>query len=223
MKTARFAPQDLLKSFSRKKILTRAELLEACGCSPMTAWRILHRQGYLTSYNHNAKYYTLASVPQFDEQGLWAWRDVRFSKWGTLPQTVVAQIELSALGMTARELEKLLHVPNVKPTLTHLMGEGRLQRAKIGGAMVYFANEPSRQQQQLQRREAEIVRERGARPLPDPQHVVALLVEMIRHPQQTPRQWARRLARRGIRLRAAQIQAVLDHYQLSLKKGLLSS
>jgi hypothetical protein len=59
--------------------------------------------------------------------------------------------------------------------------------------------------------------------LPDPQQVIALLVEMIRHPRQTPRQWARRLARQGFRLKTPEIQAVLDHYQLSLKKGLSSS
>jgi hypothetical protein len=46
---------------------------------------------------------------------------------------------------------------------------------------------------------------------------------MIQHPQQTPRQWARRLARRGVRLGTQEIQAVMDHYQLTGKKGLLSS
>jgi hypothetical protein len=223
MKTARFAPDDVLKPFSRKQVLTKAELLQACGCSTMTAWRILHQQGYLTSYNHNAKYYTLARIPQFDEQGLWAFRDIRFSKWGTLPETVRGQIELSAAGMTARELEELLHVPNVKPTLTYLARQGRLQRAKIAGALVCFVAEPSRRQQQLQRRETEVATRRLVQPLPDPHHVIALLVEMIRHPRQTPRQWARRLARQGIRLKTAEIQAVLDHYQLSVKKGLLSS
>ena len=223
MKTARFTPGDVLKPFSRKQVLTKAELLQACGCSAMTAWRILHQQGYLTSYNHNAKYYTLTRIAQFDEQGLWAYRDIRFSKWGTLPDTVLGQIELSATGMTARELQELLHIANVKPTLTHLTRQGRLQRAKIAGAMVYFVAEPSRQQQQLQRRETEAATKRLAQPLPDPQHVIALLVEMIRHPRQTPRQWARRLARQGIRLRTPEIQAVLDHYQLSVKKGLSSS
>jgi hypothetical protein len=53
--------------------------------------------------------------------------------------------------------------------------------------------------------------------------VIALLVEMIRHPRQGPRQWARRLARQGIHLGAAQIEAVLEHYGLSVKKGLSSS
>jgi hypothetical protein len=223
MKTARFTANDVLKPFSRKQVLTKAELLQACGCSAMTAWRILHQQGYLTSYNHNAKYYTLTRIAQFDEQGLWAYRDVRFSKWGTLPDTILGQIELSVAGMTARELEEFLHIANVKPTLTHLTRQGRLQRAKITGAMVYFVGDPSRHQQQLQRREAEAATMRLALPLPDPHHVIALLVEMIRHPRQTPRQWARRLARQGIRLRASEIQIVLDHYQLSVKKGLLSS
>ncbi len=223
MKTARFTPGEVLKPFSRKQVLTKAELLQACGCSAMTAWRILHQQGYLSSYNHNAKYYTLTRIAQFDEQGLWAYRDIRFSTWGTLPDTVLGQIELSAAGMTAHELEELLHIPNVKPTLTHLTRQGRLKRAKSGGAMVYFVGDPSRHQQQLQQRETEATRKHLAQPLPDPNHIIALLVEMIRHPRQTPRQWARRLARQGIRLRTREIQAVLGHYQLSVKKGLSSS
>ena len=105
--------------------------------------------------------------------------------------------------MTARELEELLHVANVKPTLTHLSGQGRLRRAKIAGGMVYFAGEPWRHQQQLQRRETEAAARRVIQPLPDPQHVIALLVEIIRHPRQTPRQWARRLIHQGIRLPTA--------------------
>jgi hypothetical protein len=182
-----------------------------------------YQQGYLTSYNRNAKYYTLARIAQFNEQGLWFYRDIRLSKWGTLPDTVLGQIELSAAGMTARELEGLLHIANVKPTLTHLAREGRLQRAKIAGAMTYFVGDLTRHQQQLPQRERDATAKRLAQPLPDPQHVIALLVEMIRHPRQTTRQWARRLARRGIRLRASEIRAVLDHYQQSVKKRILSS
>jgi len=223
MNPPRFAPDDLLKPFLRKKALTKAELLKTCGCSAMTAWRILHQQGYLTSYNHNAKYYTLTRFTRFDERGLWAYRDIRFSKWGTLPDTIVGQIELSSAGRTARELEGLLHVPNVKPALTRLIQQRRLRRAKVAGEMVYFVGQRAPCQQQLQRRETEAAAKRLARPLPDPRRVIALLVEMVRHPRNTPRQWARRLARQGIRLKPAEIQAVLEHYQLSGKKGLLNS
>ena len=44
----------------------------------MTAWRILRQQGYLTSYNQNAKYYTLSRMAQFDEQGLFGHSRILF-------------------------------------------------------------------------------------------------------------------------------------------------
>lgn len=223
MRTTQFAPSDILKPFARKKVLTKDELLKAAGCSPMTAWRALSQQGYLTSYNHNAKYYTLARIPQFDEQGLWAYRDIRFSKWGPLPQTVLALVEHSPTGRTAQELQTLLHVPNLKPILTRLICQGRLERTKLAGAFAYFAQEPAKYQQQFKQRQVEAAVRPPAGPLPDSQHIIALLVEMIRRPRATPRQWARRLARQGISLRPAEIQAVMDHYGLSVKKGLLSS
>ena len=223
MRTAQFTLSDVRKAFARKKVLTKDELLEACGCSAMTAWRILQKHGYFTSYNHNAKYYTLAHIPQFDERGLWVYRTIRFSKWGTLPQTILAFIEHSPAGMTARELEELLHIPNGKPTLTMLVQRGLLQRERIAGAFVYLASKDRQRRQQLKQRQRDTTAKGPPRPLPDPQHIIALLVEMIEHPQQTPRQWIRRLARRGVRLGTQDIQAVMDHYQLTVKKGLSSS
>ena len=221
MRTPQFTLDDILKSFARKKVLSKAELLQECGCSPMTAWRLLRKEGYFTSYNYNAKYYTLAAIPQFDDHGLWAYQDIRFSKWGTLPHTMVAVIEGSPGGMTARELVELLHVRNVKPLLTQLTLNQRLCREALGGAFVYLAVMQSQHEQQLQRRRTEGAPQPPL--LPEPQQIIALLVEMIRHPQQTPRQWARRLARRDIPLGTQDIKAVMEHYELTVKKGLLSS
>lgn len=223
MRSAQFTLKDLRKAFARRKVLTKEELLQACGCSAMTVWRILRKHGYFTSYNHNAKYYTLAHIPQFDERGLWAYRTIRFSKWGTLPQTILAVIEHSPAGMTAHELEELLHLPNGKPTLTKLVQRGVLQRERIAGAFVYLASEQGQRRQQLKQRQRGTTAKGPPRPLPDPQQTIALLVQMIQHPRQTPRQWARRLARQGVRLGTQEIQAVMDHYQLTGKKGLLSS
>ncbi|HKL58901.1 MAG TPA: hypothetical protein VJ863_03300 [Sphaerochaeta sp.] len=39
---------------------------------------------YLGSYNHNGRFYTLAGIPQFDEHGLWGYKNIRFSRFGTL-------------------------------------------------------------------------------------------------------------------------------------------
>lgn len=219
MPTSQFTLNEVIKSFARRRVLSKAELLQEHGCSSMTLWRLLRQAGYFTSYNYNAKYYTLATIPEFDDHGLWSYQDIRFSKWGTLPDTMVAVIERSAGGMTARELAELLHVRNAKPLLAELAVKQRLGREAVDRSFVYLVSDPSRQEQQLRRRNEQAL----LRALPEPEQIIALLVEIIRHPQQTPRQWAQRLARRDIRLGTQEIRAVVEHYHLSLKKGLLNA
>jgi len=219
MRTSQFTLDDLIGSFARRKVVTRAELLQEQGCSSMTLWRLLRQTGYLTSYNYNAQYYTLATIPQFDDHGLWSYEGIRFSKWGTLPETIVAVVEHSAAGMTASEVSELLHVRNPKPLLSQLALKQRLGRQTLDRAFVYVAAAEERQQQQMRGRHEEAL----LRLLPEPQQIIALLVEIIRHPQQTPRQWSQHLARRDIRLSTAQIRTVIEHYDLSLKKGLLNA
>jgi hypothetical protein len=217
MRPLQFNPEDLCKCFARKKVLSKAELLHECGCSPMTAWRLLSKVGYFTSYNHNANYYTLATIPQFNDHGLWRYRDVRFSKWGNLSETVIAGIEGSPGGMTAQELADFLGVRNLKPLLTRLTLNQRLRRETMRGVFVYLAVEQVQHEQQLECRRVDRALQS---PLPDPQQIIALLVEMIQHPQQTLRQWARRLARRNIPLGTQGIKAVMEHYHLGEKKSL---
>jgi hypothetical protein len=219
MNTPHFNAEKILDVLARKKVLCKSELLHECGCSAMTAWRILHDKGYFTSYNYNAKYYTLAATAQFDDHGLWAYRDIRFSQWGTLAKTIRGVIELSPWGMTAAELEELLHVSNVKPLLPKLIHDNLLRRKSFEGVFVYLPVDQERYEQQLQRRIDNV----EPPLLPDQQQIIALLVEMIQHPNETPRRWARRLARRNIPIGAQGIKAVMQHYHLTLKKTLLNS
>lgn len=220
MRTPLFQLRDLLQAFHQRKVLTKKELLQATHCSAMTAWRLLRKQGYYTSYNFNARFYTLAGIPQFDKHGLWTHRKVRFSKWGSLTETIVAVVENSEAGMTPEQLQQELHVNNVRPTLSRLIQQNRLTREKISGHFVYFPlRETSRQQQRKRRTE------RTAEPfraLPPLEHIIALLVEIIQRPQNSPRQWARRLARHNIGLSTKDIQAVFDHYHIDRKKGLFT-
>jgi hypothetical protein len=59
--------------------------------------------------------------------------------------------------------------------------------------------------------------------LPPAEQIIALLVEMVQRPKGSLRQWARRLRRHEVHLSTREIQAVLDHYQLAVKKGLSTS
>ena len=223
MRTHVYQVTDVLKAFQGHKVLTKAELLKVTGCSTMTAWRLLKQHGYWTSYNENAGYYTLRDIPQFDEHGLWSYRHVRFSKWGSLTKTLVGLVQESSAGLTSEQLEQLLQVENVKPVLSRLIERQALTRQKITGRYVYFPRQPSLRGKQRQRRDEDVVEACAERTLPPLDRIIALLVEIIRHPRDTYRQWMRRLRRQGIPLDTADIEAVLTHYGIDLKKGLSKS
>jgi arginine repressor len=46
--------------------------------STMTVFRKLKSLGYLSSYSHRGKYYTLESIADFDETGLWSFNSIWF-------------------------------------------------------------------------------------------------------------------------------------------------
>lgn len=223
MRTPLFQLEDILKAFQKKKVLTIEQLLKAVGCSKMTAWRLLRKQGYLTSYNHNARYYTLDGIPQFDEYGLWSYRKICFSKWGALTHTMLALVHNSKGGLTAEQLQQQLQVKNLKPALSRLVDQKRLKREKTENHFVYFPLQAAVHKKQRKLRKQESLLRRSKPDLPSVEHIISLLIEIIGHPKNRPRQWSRRLARQGIRITPKQIQVVLDHYQIDLKKGLFIS
>lgn len=223
MRTPLFQLEDILKAFQKKKVLTSEQLLRAVGCSKMTAWRLMRKQGYFTSYNHNARYYTIEGIPQFNEDGLWSYRKICFSKWGALTDTMLALVRNSKAGLTAEQLQQRLQMKNLKPALARLVDQKRLNREKIENHFVYFPLQAAAHKKQQRQRKQESLRRQFKSDLPSLEHIVALLVEIIGHPKNTPRQWSRRLARQGIRITPKQIQVVLDHYQIDLKKGLFIS
>jgi DeoR/GlpR family transcriptional regulator of sugar metabolism len=76
--------QKLVNWLRTRKVATMRHLQHQFQVCHMTVFRALKKAGYHTSCNRNAGYYTLADVPQFDDWGLWAYPDVRFSHAGTL-------------------------------------------------------------------------------------------------------------------------------------------
>jgi len=179
LRTPRFELQEVLSTFRRRKVLTQRELLQQTGCSSMTAWRLLRQHGYHTSDNDNARHDTLVGVPQFDEHGLWAYRDVRFSKWGSLTETIVALVEHSSAGLTAQQLQQLLHIENLKPILTRLTQRKSLTRERINARFVYFAPQRTARSGQHQQRKAQLEQAATHCALPALNDIVSLLVEII--------------------------------------------
>jgi hypothetical protein len=71
------------------KIFSLDQVMSSLSCSMPTARLKLKQWQAYTSYNQNGRYYTLPTVPGFDENGLWFYNNICFSKYGNLRNTVV--------------------------------------------------------------------------------------------------------------------------------------
>lgn len=149
-----FAPQVLRSFLQRQQIATLQELKQALlTASTMTVFRKLKALGYRTSYSHRGKYYTLTEIPRFDERGLWSCRAVWFSRDGNLLTTAQRFVEQAPAGVTASELQAVLHV-EVKQPLLQLYQRKRVERRDVEGVFVYFARDVRRQREQWGHRQA---------------------------------------------------------------------
>jgi len=217
MRPVTFSAQKVLQPFYQNKILTKEQLLTHSGCSPMTAWRILTKHGYFTSYNFNASFYTLADIPEFDELGLWSFRNIRFSVYGSLTKTIMAIVANSDSGLDAHQLDDLLGL-NTRPTLTRLFVHNKWEREKIGNIYVYWGPEETHKACQKNRRLDEMKATRMQLTLPEAERIIAVLVELVQFPEMTVKQLSRRLRKKGVNISAGDIGNIVDHYELKQKK-----
>src|SRR5512143_1277833 len=98
--------EHLDRLFRRRPVADLPVLQRVLGTESRTSiFRILSGIGYLTSYSHSVRFYTLHDIPRFDEDGLWSYRDVHFSKFRTLRATVLHLIDDSPAGRTYSELQ----------------------------------------------------------------------------------------------------------------------
>ncbi len=183
--------------------------------SRRSLFRDLATVGYHTSYTHGGRYYTLAEIADFDERGLWFYRDVGFSRAGTLKETVAELIEAVPEGRTHAELRHLLRV-RVHNTLLELVRGGRIGRERYEGVLVYVSADHERAAEQIERRRE------GDRALseifgePTTEETIEILAEALRGAGEIPLPGmvAQRLAARDVRVSAHRVQQVFASHGL---------
>jgi transposase len=187
------SPSDRLRElFRRRPCWTRKQLSQALGRSPSSVGRFLKQAGYFHSYTHNARWYTLREIPQFDRDGLWWHQDIGFSRQRNLIATIEHLLARSPAGLSANELSAKLRHP-CHAVLPLLYRTGRLTRVKAAGEFRYLATSTQIQQQQRAQIEAQT-------PVPPPPALSAqvgmwVLVELIQHPEWSLEQIAGQLRR----------------------------
>jgi hypothetical protein len=167
MRPSEFEAASLTALLHRQRIATLPELMRALGTGARrTVFRKLRELDYRTSYSHRGRYYTLDEVADFDDLGLWSWKDVWFSHHGTLLNTAASMIESAEIGWFVDELDNLLHV-GTKDALRQLVRGGRVAREKVAGRFLYCALDRTRRRQQLVGRRALLAEPGVVGPMPD--------------------------------------------------------
>ena len=204
-------PPTLEALFRRKPVVDLDELRRVLQTpSRTTVFRALRPIGYLTSYSHTGRYYTLRRIPRFDPHDLWWYHDIGFSAHGTLRKTLGHLVDTSPAGQTHDELRDLVHL-RVHNTLRLLVGAHALVRKPWREASVYLSASPEVAEVQWRRRQERLA------PVPlalDVAQVVDVLVDVIHHPQDEAGAVARRLRAAGHPLPIEQVEAVFTRYAL---------
>jgi hypothetical protein len=192
--------------------------------SRTTVFRVLTAIGYHSSYTDRGGYYTLEGIPQFDSRGLWHYRDIGFSQFGSLRATLVHLVDHSAAGYTHEELEPILKL-RVHDTLLFLVKTGQLRREQLQDTYVYFSAQKARAARQAAERQklAPPPPQQAVPVVPgqvSPAVLIDLLLDVIRHPDHDAKAVCRRLAGQGHWITPEQVEGIFRHY--GLKKTLRS-
>jgi len=220
------SPEDsreaLSKLFRRQQLVDLKRLGAALRTSSrMSIFRRLSLLGYVTSYSHTGRYYTLADIPQFDADGLWQHQGVYFSRDGSVKATVERLVRASEAGRTHEELSLLLRV-RVHNALLFLVRHGRIGREALGALYLYVSADHQVALGQVARRRAQQV-ELPARRVAEmnPSIVIEVLLEVIHGARVVPDPDVvrARLAMRSVSVALEQVQDVFQTYGLKKTAG----
>jgi len=215
----------LQKLFRRFKIVDMNALFKTLKTkSRMSIFRRLKEVGYLSSYTHSGRYYTLTHIPQFDNHGLWFHQSVGFSQYGTLKSTIVELVDSSSAGLTHLELNHILRI-RTHNTLLKLVREGCVGRERLEKAFLYVGVDPDKAVLQATQRLKKVSSKFKEIASISVATVIEVLIEAIHAGQVriAPSVVANRLSFRGISITANQVKQIFIQYGISVEKKIAES
>lgn len=202
-----------LERFRRQKIITIDQLVELLTCSVITARRRLKKWQTYTSINQNGRYYTLPQIPVFDENGLWRYQSVLFSKHGNLTQTIVELIRTSSKGLNAIQIANILDLVPNSSFISRFKNVPGVKREKNQGRFVYFSDQPDIYNRQKDR----WFEKHDAVDFPTDTQAIIILVHLIKHPGASIDQLAKQVSEKDKQINSDSVRRFLQFHGL-LKK-----
>ena len=177
-------------------------------------FRDLKKLEVISSYTHTGQYHALTRLAKFDEDGLWFFQDVGFSRYGTLKLSLVHVITHSQAGMTHREARTLFRVEVQKP-LTDLVRTQAISRQLLPSGIHVYLNVEETSVAQLARRLA--IGDKALEvALPVESIRIEILLEVIRAPGRTldEKVLGPLLRERGVLVKDEEVRTVLAYYDI---------
>ena len=206
--------QLAIDTFALKKVLTVTDLTGILACSLITVRRRLKEWGVCTSYNKNGRYYTLPSIPEFNKNGIWRYRESYFSRYGTLKNTVIALAAKSRQGLNHHELQEIIGL-NPKCFMSRFKELSGVKKERYENHIVYFSSDPDTCEAQKRSR---FPPESSAAELPADAQAIIILVEVIHHPEMSIDELAAQLQEQGHAIEAGSIAALFRQHRIDKKK-----
>jgi hypothetical protein len=205
----------VFRKFRQLKIITIEELVRLLQCSAITARRRLKKWQTYTSVNKNGRYYTLPQIPVFNENGLWKYQTVLFSKHGNLKQTIVELIRDAKAGLSAVELADIIGFAPNSPFLSQIKDAPGVKREKHKGRFIYLSDSPEVYNRQKHER-GSVHRDNE---FPTDSEAIVILVQLIKNPDIGIEQLSDKLLMQGKQIVPDSIRKFLTFHGL-LKKTL---
>lgn len=172
--------------------------------------RFLAEVGYYSSFTHNGAWYTLRAIPRFRRNGLWFYRDIGFSRTGSLTKTLITLVTESPAGMSAEMLGETLRC-RCHGVLVNLWRKGSIQREKMGRCQIYFAADLDKAERQRQAWSAQ----HPPKVQFSAEIAVLVLAEFIRTPDSSFQQLAKKISQsKKVTVPPEQIEQLFDQHGL---------
>ena len=207
----------ILQIFRVKKIMTISQLISLFNCASRTVQRKLHLWQAISSYNKNGKFYVLPEIPNYDEHGIWRYRQCYFSRQGNLKNTLIHFVTNSHAGLSASEIGNLLRL-DPRSFLSHFRHHPQLFREKVNGRFIYFSQDEGIRRVQAQNRH----QQDQSGQLPTDAEAVLIFVEFIRYPDSNNQELSERLQKNGMAVTAEIVTKLFKYHSLEKKAQNLS-
>jgi hypothetical protein len=205
------AHSQLAELFNQEKCYTINQLSRRLNYSLISIRRFLKVMGYYSSFTHNSKWYTLRSIPSFDNNGIWFYQDIGFCKHGNLNHTIGRFIDKSFQGLTAKDLFNILSVP-CHPVLNQMYKKKKIDRFNTPKGFVYLSVSESKKRMQLNRLQVLTPPQKIERF--NPQTAVYVLVEFIKNPKASFFELSVAVKKRGVKASQQSIAQLFKDYDL---------